>query len=286
MAWENIARDEKQQNLGKIVNLILRLESSTGFCCQHGQCTAIKNPLFYRRDASKLGVKKSEISAILRANGAKVSASVTSKYIQETKRKLLHVYGFDMIECNSKDAVADVALSQDALPQNKPDMFLLINALRRQPPRPRGEGGAGAADDDSEDCPVAATSRLLATPLSTGPAPVPVDFHLAMIVMSVIALERSPTTRARTHPHARLHIHTHLHTQTQAHPPHKPPRPPGSNHRGRAPGGNSQAARTRSGPRPSDPRRMKRLSGPPGREREEKERKEERGERREGERER
>ncbi len=139
-------------------------------------------------------MKKSEISTIARANGAKCSAAAIARYVEETKRKLLHVYGFKMVECNAKDSIADVALSQDLSSQGRPDMFLLLNALSvPKPVRPRGEGGAGgaaAAADDDDDRVGVATSRLLAMPLSVPPAPAPVDFHLAMLVMSIVVLER------------------------------------------------------------------------------------------------
>ena len=98
-----------------------------------------------------------------------------------------------MVECNAKDSIADVALSQDLSSQGRPDMFLLLNALSvPKPVRPRGEGGAGgaAAADDDDDRVGVATSRLLATQLSVPPAPAPVDFHLALLVMSIVVLER------------------------------------------------------------------------------------------------
>ena len=128
---------------------------------------------------------------MLRADGAKIPARVLTKYIQEAKAKFLHVFGFKLVECSSKDTIAEVASSQDAASQNKPDMFILINALQSpSDPPPRGEGGA--APDNVED-PVAATSRLLAAPLGANRSDtpdLPADFHLAMVIMAIIALER------------------------------------------------------------------------------------------------
>jgi hypothetical protein len=133
-----------------------------------------------------------EISALLRANKAKVSPAVVAKYIDEAKRKIRTVFGFEVIECNTKDVVPGTAQSQESRDgQPKPDAFLLINVLRPGAVAPQGEGGAAFDEPD----PVAATSRVLAAPLpaSTELRPVaaaPTDFHLAMIVMGIIALER------------------------------------------------------------------------------------------------
>jgi hypothetical protein len=146
-----------------------------------------------RKDSQKIAVKKSEINSLLRANGAKVPPAVIARYIEEAKRKIRDIFGFDVVECNIKDVTPGVAQSQDPRDgqQAKADAFILINALPPPVPAPRGEGGAAVDEPD----PVAAISSLLAEPLPGSAelhlaATAPTDFHLAMIVMGIIALER------------------------------------------------------------------------------------------------
>ncbi len=122
-----------------------------------------------------------------------MSAAVIAKYTDEAKRRIRNVFGFDMVECNTRDVVPGIVQSQESRdgPQTKADAFLLINELRSRVAAPQGEGGAAIDEPD----PVAATSRMLAAPLPGSAelrpaATAPTDFHLAMIVMGIIALER------------------------------------------------------------------------------------------------